>query len=75
MAGIVRKAYRRLAQGLPGEPPTNKDIDLPLESGQRRDSRLPARRRSLSESLGEAGKGFKILKDRGLVGGRSQSKR
>lgn len=75
MAGLVRKAYRRLAQGLPGEPPASKDIDLPLESGQRRDSRLPAKPRSFRESLGEAGKGFKILKDRGLIGGRSQSKR
>lgn len=54
---------------------TGKDIDLPLEPGHQRDPRLPAKPPSLMNSLRTAGKGYKLLRDKGLVGQRTPSKR
>lgn len=73
MAGFIRSAYRRLAQGLPGEPPTRKDIDLPLEGKQRRDTRLPTKTEGLGGAFGSAAKGFGKVREL-AKSSRSQSK-
>lgn len=65
----------RRVRGLPPRSKDyGKDIDLPLEEGQRRDPRLPPKG-GVMGSLRQAGKGYKLLREKGLVGSRSSSKR
>ena len=64
--------FLRRIRGLgPRSASYGKDIDLPLEAGQRRDPRLPEKP-NVGKALGGALEGFKSLRQKKLIGSKGR---